>query len=70
MKTEKAYIEVDYPSSLYPFHGTGEVLIEYQTLQYEDGETYKDIQGCFVSETVPEKLVNYCIERAKEEFFN
>lgn len=70
MKTEKTYIEVDYPASLYPFHGTAEVLIEYQTLEYEDGEKYKEILGCYVSEFTPEKQVAFCIERAKEEFYS
>lgn len=63
--TKNLELTVSYPFSLYPYEVETTVLIEYQ--EVEEGE---EIEGIFVSELVPEKLIEYVKEQAKEKFFN
>ncbi len=58
-------LSVSYPSRLYPFESIATVLIEYK--ETEEG---REIDGLYVSEYVPESLVDYVKIEAKEQFYN
>lgn len=58
-------VEVSYPSNLYPFEASAQVLIEY-----EETIEGKEILGVFVSEYVSSQSIEYVTEQAKKKFYN